>query len=708
MKQCSNLPAYLDEYEKPIMNKLRCKILWGFISEIASNGDNHVITASDRSPLSYILKSSEIIGSEAAYRQKDALNNGIYPVQKRLATLETNFWKLNGDYILPDKNNSPDETSDCDENGWESENLCAAMTDSASGKTEYVFAAPPSITIKFNKFANGQETPLGTEEEVNLVGLHFIFYAYGNEYPTSFDVKIITNQQTYYINGLSADSYSYDLEFPACHITTEDGTLVSDDFRNGITGITQIVITINKWSAADRRARIDELEFGLNKIYDNTTLVNAEETRVLSAVGTELPISTFTFTVLDREMLFDAENPNSLTQFLTTRQPIEVTWIQQTDVGDVSVKSATYYLKEWNDTDSRREYKLTAEDLIGFMEEPYNKGVFTGTEKSVKELVTELFNELFPQSSGLSDKLDCNAIGEDVKITAPLPLKLNNQQCTYKDCFMMLAQIAGCVITTDTEGRIVFKKLPHNYVTVGTETPGTETPGAETPPEQYKIPISVVFDNPPRSNLKSALKQVQVNYYSYQWDNIPKAQLYSGKTILKKNEKYSFELSDGGLVEEITINDIPISLESSESNPYTINCYTYIVELIYNGDNSNILGKEVQIKINGRKLLTSTSVFNSKILNANGEVVTIDVPICSSYVQAQAIANNFIAETEKQEEFELEIKRNVLLECGDVLELEKPVFGSEKYSYIPCRLWENKKSLTKVRQSVKLRKLNFD
>ena len=55
----------------------------------------------------------------------------------------------------------------------------------------------------------------------------------------------------------------------------------------------------------------------------------------------------------------------------------------------------------------------------------------------------------------------------------------------------------------------------------------------------------------------------------------------------------------------------------------------------------------------------------------------------------------------------MEIKRNVLMECGDVLELEKPVFGSEQYSKIPCRLLEDKKSLTKVRQNVKLRKLNL-
>ena len=90
---------------------------------------------------------------------------------------------------------------------------------------------------------------------------------------------------------------------------------------------------------------------------------------------------------------------------------------------------------------------------------------------------------------------------------------------------MMLAQVAGCVITTDNAGKVVFKKLSRNYVSGGTDTP-----------LQYKIPTSVVFDNPPRSNLKSALKQVQVNYYSYKWDGDITNQLYSGKTVFSTGE----------------------------------------------------------------------------------------------------------------------------------------------------------------------------
>ena len=573
--------------------------------------------------------------------------------------------------------------------GWVGSSICDS--DGAFSEGNY-----PLLNIKFEG-----------SQEVSLAGLHFIFFAYCGEYPTQFDVlvKAIRDNtlQDFSICNVAADQYSFSLDFSQYEIKNSAKEPVTF-FSNGITNIKEITLQIKKWSKPYRRARIDEIEFGVYKIYDNNTLVDAEENRVMNAVSTELPISNFTFTVLDSQMLFDSENPGRLTYFLTTRQPIEVEWIQQTKKGDVLVKSGTYYLKEWSDCDSQRQYKLTAEDLIGFMEEPYYKGIFTGTEKSVKELVTELFEELFPQSSGLSDKLDCEAIDENIKINAPLPLKLNNQQCTYKDCFMMLAQVAGCVITTDNEGRIVFKKLSRNYVTDGTDTP----------PLQYKVPISVVFDNPPRSNLKSALKQVQVNYYSYQWSEDYSSELYKGKTILLKDNKYYFELPDGGYVRNINLSVLgkTITLERQNdtfvgSEDFTIKCFTYMVELVYNGSDPLIFDAEAEIVIIGQKLKFSTSVYNSDTKNTNGEVVTIDVPICSSYAQAQAIANNFIAETEKQEEFELEIKRNVLLETGDILELEKPVFGSEQYSKIPCRLLENKKSLTKVRQSVKLRKLNL-
>jgi hypothetical protein len=51
----------------------------------------------------------------------------------------------------------------------------------------------------------------------------------------------------------------------------------------------------------------------------------------------------------------------------------------------------------------------------------------------------------------------------------------------------------------------------------------------------------------------------------------------------------------------------------------------------------------------------------------------------------------------ERDEFEIEIKRNMLFECGDIIELEKPLWDGNSIVNIPCRVLENKKSLTKVR-----------
>ena len=694
MKELSsaNMTAYLNEYERSIMRKLKCQITWGIISDTASAAENHFIVASENSPISCIYTESKVTNKEA-YKLLDALNNQDYPKDGRIATLETDFWKMDGKFRLPEKA-SDGTVSNCGDNGWVSDSLCDENGDFAVGSR-------PSLIIKFE-----------CSQLINIVGLHFIFFAYCGEYPTNFDVKVTTTDNAVYtISDIVADNYIFDLDFSRSEIKDSTGADASALFGSGFIKISVITVTIKKWSKGNRRARIDEIEFGQNRVYDSNMLIDAEETRVMNAVSTELPISNFTFTVLDKEMLFDSENPVNLIQFLTMRQPIEVEWIQETDGEDIVVKSGTYYLKEWNDTDSRREYKITAEDLIGFMDEPYNKGTLELDEaggiksQKVKTLVQNLFDDLFPQSSGLNDKLDCDAIGDDVEITAPLPLKLNNQQCTYKDCFMMLAQVAGCVITTDNAGKVVFKKLSRNYVSDGTNTL----------PQQYKIPISVVFDNPPRSNLKSALKQVQVNCYDYRYDNSNnEADLYNGKTYIKSNENCNFELSGGGYVHRVSIKiaDRTFNYTRQESGivgpaDFEVKCYTYTVELTYKGSDNLILNSEAEVVITGQKLITNINVYNSKIYDANGEVVTIDVPICGPE-RAQIIADNFRNETEKRDEFELEIKRNILLECGDILELEKPVFGSDTTNaHLPCRLLENKKSLTKVRQNVKMRKLSL-
>ena len=168
MKELSsaNMTAYLNEYERHIMRKLKCRITWGIISDTASAAENHFIVASENSPISCILTESKVTDKEA-YKLLDALSNQDYPKDGRIATLETDFWKMDGKFRLPEKA-SDGTVSNCGDNGWVSDNLCDENGDFAVGNR-------PSLIIKFE-----------CSQPINIVGLHFVFFAYCGEYFRTF------------------------------------------------------------------------------------------------------------------------------------------------------------------------------------------------------------------------------------------------------------------------------------------------------------------------------------------------------------------------------------------------------------------------------------------------------------------------------------------------------------------------------------------
>ena len=206
MKELSsaNMTAYLNEYERSIMRKLKCRITWGIISDTASAAENHYIVASESSPISCIYTESKVTDKDA-YKLLDALNNQVYPTDGRIATLETDFWKMDGKFRLPEKA-SDGTVSNCGDNGWVSDSLCDANGDFAEGSR-------PSLIIKFE-----------CDQPINIVGLHFIFFAYGEEYPTSFDVKVTTTDGAdYTISDIAANNYDFNLDFSRSEIKDSTG-----------------------------------------------------------------------------------------------------------------------------------------------------------------------------------------------------------------------------------------------------------------------------------------------------------------------------------------------------------------------------------------------------------------------------------------------------------------------------------------------------
>lgn len=78
--------------------------------------------------------------------------------------------------------------------------------------------------------------------------------------------------QDFTISDVAADQYSFELDFSQYTIKNSAQEVVTS-FTNGITNIKEITIAIKKWSKPNRRVRIDEIEFGVYKIYDKAELL---------------------------------------------------------------------------------------------------------------------------------------------------------------------------------------------------------------------------------------------------------------------------------------------------------------------------------------------------------------------------------------------------------------------------------------------------
>ena len=196
MRQLSEL--YGQEYDKPIMGQLRCKISWGVVNTDAQQGNTP--SSTDLAPFANI--------------SVPVLNNAMTP-ESQYGTFEPFLFDLTGSMALIP------ESGDYGEIGYISNSICGA---------DGVFANPPVLHFEFDNV-------------INLYGILLNFSFYLREYPVEFDV-IGTKPDTSTVANNITNNADYSLP-------------ISLNFE----GINKLDIVIKKWCRGIRRARLVELEF---------------------------------------------------------------------------------------------------------------------------------------------------------------------------------------------------------------------------------------------------------------------------------------------------------------------------------------------------------------------------------------------------------------------------------------------------------------
>jgi hypothetical protein len=302
------------------------------ISDVTAAGDVSSITTTTEDTIS----------------NKAQLINKVRDFNYNLATMETNRFKLDGTFSFPDST-----TANNGETGFCSSVLCAI---------DGTFSPFQILTFNFGSTHSS-------------LGISITFDRLNNEYATDFNVSAYDAS-----NSLIT---SVDVTGNTSVLSTPVGQLAN---------YKKIVVTIKKWSKGDRRARVLEVDFGIVRVYTDSSLVSMGLVEEMDIMTATVPSAEFKFTVDNSSREFNILNPTGFYKYLQQRQQV---------IGEIGVEVATgqyeyvtlgnYLLWEWKSDEGSLTSTFTARTNLDLMSS-FEYENLTPSTKTLYQLAVDLFS----------------------------------------------------------------------------------------------------------------------------------------------------------------------------------------------------------------------------------------------------------------------------------------------------------------------------
>jgi hypothetical protein len=229
--------------------------------------------------------------------------NKIRDMSNKYATFEKDYFRLDGSFHLPPRENEGDS-----ELGW--------WSDVLSGE-DGTFAARPAMTFTF-------------DESHSSIGLTITFDRQANEYATDFLIEISGP------TGVIASEFISGNTNPIYY------------FQRPIEGYTRVVITIVKWANPNRRARITEVDFGAVQEYTGDKLISLKVLEEMDLLASTVPSNEMQFVLDNSDQYFNILNPSGVYRFIVPNQ--EISAELGLLIGENKyewIPMGRYYLTEW-------------------------------------------------------------------------------------------------------------------------------------------------------------------------------------------------------------------------------------------------------------------------------------------------------------------------------------------------------------------------
>ena len=371
------------------------------------------------------------------------------------ATLEQDLWLLDGRQITVPETFL--ETRPF--GGYISHQLCGR---------DGVFEKPPSIDLVFREAAS------------ILPGVTITWGTAFGDYPLAFDVI------AYQENGQ---------EIGRKHITDNQDmvSIVWFEMRE----VAQVRIEILSWCAPKRRARIERLFLGINKIYSKDNLFSFSSEHSIDPVSAQLPKYEISFEIDNRADDFNPLNEDGLSKYMMERQEIFARYgFRDKERNTVEwVPGGQYFLSEWTAPQNGLSASFRARDILSFLGGIYHKGEYSAAGVTLADLAQSVLRDALPEHLGRrEDRWNIDESLDRIITHSPLPL------VSSAECLQLIANAAGASIYFDRAGILHIAPLA-----------------------SYQGPPDVQFSSDrcytrPEIELDKPLKQVQVSMYGWQID----------------------------------------------------------------------------------------------------------------------------------------------------------------------------------------------
>lgn len=364
------------------------------------------LTVSDPDALADASASSN---GEEAFSNAPSIVKDTEKSPTRFATLEKNIWALDGSFsILPD---TPEP---------EKEGYIGPVLSGDDG----TFDTPPKLIMSFSQVF----TPI-------IPGITILWATAYNEWADTFTVT------------------AYNGSAIVAHTEVSGNRSLESVVSLDIQDYDRIEVSVLKWCLPSRRARVQRLAIGIEKVYGKSELLNFSHSMSVDPLSAVLPKSEITFEIVNLNGEYNPDNPSGAEKYLMERQRITARYGYRLNGSVEWIPAGTFYMSEWETPQNGISATFTARDVLEYMSDPYS-GQTTGTLMDIA--ISALEQADLPS---LSSKIPKWVVDESLSGLAPA-VNADLSGNSIMEVLQYVANAACCVFFQDRNGTVHIEPLP--------------------------------------------------------------------------------------------------------------------------------------------------------------------------------------------------------------------------------------------------------